>query len=116
MLGSFYHQREQEVLQSTTPTQDKESYAAHLLADILNRASVLEAVAVKYGMLRDEPAECQQTADELAQSVQMFLEDVAECRLRGRKVNLFAGNGPDVSGVLPGLVDADCTEPHITER
>lgn len=65
-------------------------YARDLLADLLNRASVLEWPL----LVVEELDGTEVFFPRLLNAVEIFLEDVKEARLRGRRAGLFAGDGP----------------------
>ncbi len=86
MFGQYYAQRDAALLAATGPASVlfcQASYACDLLEDILNRGLALE------GALR-----CHQeypgAANELENAVALFIEDVREASVRGRRARLFA--------------------------
>ena len=95
MFGQFYDQRDRSLKQGGTETQ--QSYAEELLAELLNRARVLETLMDHCRHLRREALEDRGLEDEYhdgmertVQAVEVFLLDVHEARVRGRRARLFA--------------------------
>jgi hypothetical protein len=78
MFGRHYHQRDIAVAASSSHSH---AYACALLAELLDRARLLEGVRRTPGRRdRGEP---------LAVAVDLFLLDVAEARARGLRARLF---------------------------
>jgi hypothetical protein len=107
MLGPLYHIRERDL---KTGELEPQEYAEELLADLLNRARVLEAAAEQLfdAHLHEPDNQDRLSAAEnlLRLTVDTFVLDVQETRLRGRRARLFAYCRDDDS-VSTGTIERD---------
>jgi hypothetical protein len=89
VFGEFYHQFDR-LLSAQDPRCDIERYAAELLAELLNRAKVLESAwTVVYEYRDTKDPEYVVRLEALARAVDLFGDDVDEAILRGRRARLF---------------------------
>lgn len=102
MFGPFYLRRDQELIERAKNgklAEAKAEYAAELLADLLNRAGALNATWEVCELLKGggsgefSPINEEMVARNLHSAIEVFLGDVMEARIRGRRARLFTGVG-----------------------
>jgi hypothetical protein len=95
MLGRHYNTNE--------PSKDD---AAHLLADLLNRARALESLHELGAELKDEDPVLLNIGPIVLSGLHSFLQDCEEARERGRRDGLFAERSD-------GVLDPESIEPEL---
>jgi len=88
MFGRYYAQRDTDL--KADPTMQS-VYARQLLAEILTRAKVLEALLMR--AIEADDVERRQYLEELALAVEMYLHDVDEASIRAQRARLCAEGG-----------------------
>lgn len=114
MFGQFTVRRDQDLVAAKDPQAAQLFYARELLAEVLNRASILGEgpywVAFERHLRSEErrpvDPEYVSALENLAGAVRLFLEDCDEARVRARRARLVC---PDLQ--TAALVRTDSVEP-----
>jgi hypothetical protein len=101
VFGQWYAQRDTERAEGQW---SKEGYVSELLAEVLNRARLLEPLYVRCIEAHRDPGERGKALEDLAAGVEVFLEDVHEARERGARINCYAVT---TFGVLDIWIEGD---------